>query len=271
MSTFAVVAKAGGAGEGPENTCAAIAAALAVRPAPGTRVAVEVDVRLSADNRVVVIHDALLERTTNGRGLVRAEPLERLRRLEAGPGGERIPTLEDVLDLVGERELVVEAHDSSQRMAQALADSLRRAARPRRRVIVASEHGNVIEAVRALEPSLSTAATVRAAWSGLLLTRLHLDRWLPRGAPWMLPETHRGLRVVTPRFARAAARAGDELWVYVVDQAAEALRLRGVGATGVFTTTPAALSAELSRDWSREPAAERGTVAADSRDRTLSP
>lgn len=245
MSTFALVAKAGGAGEGPENTCSAIAAALRVVPPAWARIAIEVDVRLSADDRLVVIHDARLERTTNGRGLVAQQSLEQLRRWEAAPGGERIPTLEDVLDLTRGHELLVEAHDPSPRMARALVTSLRRAANVHQRVIVASEHGELVRNVRALDPSVRTAATARAAWCALLLAGVAHARWFPRGHAWMVPETHRGLRVVTPRFASAARRAGDELWVYVVDQAAAARRLRALGATGVFTTRPAALAAEL--------------------------
>ena len=70
--------------------------------------AVELDVQLTKDGRLAVIHDATLDRTTNGRGRVRDFTLAELQRLDAGQG-EPIPSLEEVCDLVrGEAHLVVE-------------------------------------------------------------------------------------------------------------------------------------------------------------------
>ena len=70
---------------------------------------VELDVRLSADHHVVVLHDALLDRTTDGTGYVGDRSLAKLKRLDAGAwfdpryAGERIPTLHEVLDWVDGR------------------------------------------------------------------------------------------------------------------------------------------------------------------------
>ncbi|HEU4577962.1 MAG TPA: glycerophosphodiester phosphodiesterase family protein [Polyangiaceae bacterium] len=246
-SPFTIVAKAGGSGEGAENTCAAIAAALTVRPPKGARLAVEVDVRLSADGALVALHDATLERSTDGSGRVRQHSLRRLRELRVG-GAERIPLLEEVSEQVGEHELVVEAHDADVPAARALVRCLGRlGARERQRMIVASEHSAVVRAVRSLDPSLRTAASAREAWQKLICARLGLARCAPRGYVWMVPARHRGLEVVTAGFAESVRRAGDPLWVYVVDDASEALRLRALGASGCFTTRPRALCAELAR------------------------
>lgn len=247
-SPFTIIAKAGGSGEGAENTCAAIAAALAVAPPEGTRLAVEVDVRLSADGVLVALHDATLERSTNGVGRVRELSLRRLRELRVGPRQEWIPLLEEVSEQVGEHELVVEAQDADALAAQALVRCLQRlTVRARQRVIVASEHTAVVRAVRGLDPSLRTAASAREVWRKLICTRLGLGRWAPRGHTWMVPARHRGLEVVTPGFTEGVRRGGDELWVYVVDDAAEAHRLRRLGASGCFTTRPRALCEELAR------------------------
>jgi glycerophosphoryl diester phosphodiesterase len=65
---------------------------------------VELDVRLSVDQHVVVLHDAMLDRTTDGTGYVGDRTLAELRRLDAGAwfdvqyAGERVPTLAEVLD-----------------------------------------------------------------------------------------------------------------------------------------------------------------------------
>ena len=89
----------GGAGLWPENSLAAFAGALAL----GIDL-LELDVHLSADDEVVVIHDATLERTTEGTGAVQAWPAATLRRLRvrARDGAltdERVPLLDDVLAL----------------------------------------------------------------------------------------------------------------------------------------------------------------------------
>ncbi|MBD2846024.1 glycerophosphodiester phosphodiesterase [Paenibacillus sp. IB182496] len=101
----------GASGEAPENTMAAIQRALAH---PFVQW-IELDVQLTADGEVVVMHDETVNRTTNGRGKVREMTLERLRRLDAGSWygrvfkGERIPTLEEVLQAtVGRCRLNIE-------------------------------------------------------------------------------------------------------------------------------------------------------------------
>jgi glycerophosphoryl diester phosphodiesterase len=246
-SAFTVVAKAGGSGEGAENTCEAIAAALTARPPPWARLAVEVDLRLSADGKLVALHDATLERTTNGGGSVRELPLARLRELRAGPGKERIPLFEEVSELVGDHDLVVDVHDRDVAIVEALLCARQRLPlAARQRVILASEHEGVVQAARRLDPSLRSAASPREAWRKLLLGRLRLERWAPRGHTWMVPVRHRGFEVVTQRFAESARQVGDEVWGYVVDEAPETERLRRLGLTGCFTTRPRALCVGLS-------------------------
>jgi len=245
-SSFAIVAKAGGSGEGAENTCSAIAAALSAPPPAWARLAIEVDVRMGADGNLVALHDATLERTTNGAGRVRTYALERLREFRTGEGREPIPLLEEVSEQVGDHELVVDVHDQDVAATQALVRVLRRLpVHARRRTTVASEHERVVQACRCLDPGLATAASPREAWSKLLLGRVRLERWAPRGHTWMVPVRHCGIEVVTRRFAQSARSAGDEIWPYIVDTAAEALRLRGLGSTGCFTCHPQWLSREL--------------------------
>ncbi len=87
----------------PENTLRSVKRALAMGVA-----AVELDVQLTRDGRLAVIHDETLHRTTNGRGAVRDFSLAELKRLDAGQG-EPIPSLEEVWDLVkGRAHLIVE-------------------------------------------------------------------------------------------------------------------------------------------------------------------
>lgn len=91
----------------PENTLVSFAAALD----DGAEM-IELDIALSRDRRMVVIHDDSLDRTTNGSGLVADLSLSELKALDAGSwfdprfAGERIPTLAEVLEMVRQRALV---------------------------------------------------------------------------------------------------------------------------------------------------------------------
>ena len=247
MSTFTLIAKAGGSAEASENTLTAVEAALAVRMPPALRLAIEIDVRVSADGVPVVIHDARLERTTSGHGLVREHSLQQLRRLRAGHGDERVPLLEEVFALAREHPIIVDVHDRGPAIAEHVLSALRRLdAQALSRAIVASEHGEVVGALRAAEPRLATAFTKFEAYHKLLLSCFKLGRFGPRGHTWIIPVRHAGVEVATPHFVSSARDLGDDVWVFVVDDAREVSRLRALGVGGCFTTRPAALARALS-------------------------
>lgn len=247
MSTFLLIAKAGGCAEAAENTCEAVSRTVSLRPPTGCELAIEVDLRLSGDDQFVALH-ASLERTTNGRGRVRRHSLRELRRLTAGPKAELVPTLFEVLDAAGDSRLLLDLHDHDVVAAAALARSLARLQpRQRERLWVASEHGRVINALRHADPALRTAATKREAWAKLLLGRVGLARLAPRGHVWVVPERHARWQVVTPRFVEEARVAGDAVWVFVVDDAVALRRLRSWGVGGCLTTRPAELTAALAQ------------------------
>ena len=87
----------------PENTLRSIERAMEI----GVD-AVEIDVRLTRDRKLVVIHDSTVDRTTNGKGPVGNYALDDLKNLDAGKG-QTIPTLQEVMDLTGNKvRLVIE-------------------------------------------------------------------------------------------------------------------------------------------------------------------
>jgi glycerophosphoryl diester phosphodiesterase len=84
----------------PENTLRAMRKAIALGVDQ-----IELDVHLTRDQQLVVMHDDKVDRTTNGHGPVGEFSLEELRQLDAGQG-ERVPTLQEVIDLVGDRAVL---------------------------------------------------------------------------------------------------------------------------------------------------------------------
>lgn len=103
----AIFAHRGASAYGPENTLTAFQLALQQQCD-----AIELDVKLCAGDQAVVIHDATVDRTTNGKGNVAELTLTTLRELDAGShfdhefGNERIPTLSEVFETVGHETFI---------------------------------------------------------------------------------------------------------------------------------------------------------------------
>lgn len=102
-----IIAHRGAAGEAPENTLASFK--LAVEQECD---AIELDIHLSADDEIVVCHDATIDRTTNGSGVIREMKVEELKQYDAGSWfspkfkDEKIPLLEEVLDIIPKEVLI---------------------------------------------------------------------------------------------------------------------------------------------------------------------
>jgi glycerophosphoryl diester phosphodiesterase len=94
------IAHRGASGYEPENTLRSFSRALAMNVD-----AIELDVHLTKDKKLVVIHDNSVGRTTNGKGWVKNFTFKQLRKLDAGLD-EKIPTLKEVFDLVDKKVFI---------------------------------------------------------------------------------------------------------------------------------------------------------------------
>lgn len=104
-----IVAHRGGADLGEENTLECIEKGIAAGAGM-----IEIDVHLTQDNQLIVCHDQSVDRTTNGKGLIREMTLENLRRLKVKDANgnltdQHLPTLDEVLTLAnGRTRLLIE-------------------------------------------------------------------------------------------------------------------------------------------------------------------
>ncbi|MBM3501044.1 MAG: hypothetical protein FJX74_20530 [Armatimonadetes bacterium] len=231
-----VIAHRGCSEEAPENTVAALRKAAAI-PAD----AVEVDVHVTSDGRPVVIHDATLERTTNGEGAVAATSLAQIRSLDAGAwfseefAGERVPTLEEAIDATGKAFLAihVRCHENdSDRAERAIVDDLRSAgAVDRAWVIHHTRHG--LYRFRKLEEALRLCWLPRDGGRDLE----YVDDAFYMGYRIIQPT----FRVVTPEFVEYAHQ--KKMWVNVFWADDEGLmrQLTALGVNGILTNKPALL------------------------------
>ncbi|MGV9278377.1 glycerophosphodiester phosphodiesterase [Streptomyces griseosporeus] len=144
---FLTIGHRGVMGVEPENTLRSFVAAERA----GLDV-IELDLHLSKDGALVVMHDADVDRTTDGSGPIAEKTLEELRELDAG-NGERIPVFEEVLDAV---RAPLQAEIKDVRAARSLAGVLTdRGATDR--VEVLSFHDEAIAEVARLVPGVRTA------------------------------------------------------------------------------------------------------------------
>lgn len=242
LSARPVIAHRGASGSAPENTLPAFE--LAVRQGAD---AIELDVRLTRDGVPVVLHDPILDRTTDRRGPLSALSLAELHEVDAGArfstdggrtypfrgGTTRVPSLTEVLRGFPEIPVMVEIKEPA---AQEAVRRLILEEGAAERCVLASEHHAALQVFR--EPPFAVAASgeeIAALYRGVLLRRVPAT---VKYRTLSVPERHRGLRVPTRSFVAAARRLGCPVHVWTIDDPAVAQRLWGLGVSGIVTNLP---------------------------------
>ena len=230
-----VVAHRGASADAPENTLEAFRLGIA----QGAD-ALELDVRLSADGIAVVIHDATLDRTTNGTGAVAGLTFDALRRVDAG-GGARIPTLQEVLEEFPTTPILLEIKAAEAQ--DAVAREIDRAG-ARQRVVIASFEHRALERLR--NGPYLIGADRRDVTALYALGRLHLEARSPRCLCYAVPWRWKNrLEVPRPWFIAAAARQKRPVHVWTVDDPEIADLLWQRGACGIITNKPGLMKSGL--------------------------
>ena len=245
-----LVAHRGGAGLAPENTLEAFRLAVDGYGAD----MLEMDVHLTADDEVVVIHDPTVDRTTDGSGAVAAMGADEIRSLDAGytfqdpdgafsyrGRGTRVPLFAEVLQEFPETRLNVEC--KCPRVARPLVELILRHEAQHRVLVAAAEEANR-KAVRGYPgPWGASSAQLRPFH---VLHRLPLGfLYTPRADALQIPETWKGRRILTERFLREAHRRNLPVHVWTVDREDDMRRLLAMGVDAIQTDRPDRLARVL--------------------------
>ncbi len=241
-----LVGHRGSSAVAPENTLAAFQQALA----DGAD-AIELDVHLSRDGEVVVIHDARLERTTNGRGKVKNRTLPELKRLSAGAwfdkkySSERIPTLDEVFECVGGKmgvniELKTEL---SRHLAGQIAEQCIHIVRRHRAsgyVMISSFHHPFVNYAKALDPGITAGVLYHPVRhyrrsAGVLVAAANADFFI----------CHRN--AIRGKNIRRIHKNGYLVGVYTVDTRKSLERMLDIGVDCIFSNDPGKMRQELIR------------------------
>ncbi len=226
-----IIGHRGASAAAPENTLKAFKLAKE-QGADG----IEFDVQLSADQHPVVIHDATLERTTNGTGNVRDYAAATLATLDAGEG-EPIPLLSQLVETCGIDFLynieIKEHGERGRQLVAVIADMIATLPAIASRIVVSSFDHDILPAVRELCPATVAIAALR----------MKPDRPFPT---WLYGQVdHPHYTLVDEAYMAWAREHNLTVNVWTVDDPAEAQRLVALGVNGIVTNKPAYIRASL--------------------------
>lgn len=229
-----VLAHRGASGHAPENTLASLTRAAEL----GARW-VEVDVKLTRDGCLVLMHDDRLDRTTSGHGPVRAATAEQLAGLDAGTwfgpafAGERVPTFAEFAALCTRLDLranieIKPCPGRERETGEALAAALRRHWPGGNVPLVSSFAETASDAFHALMPEIP-----RGFLTGGIPPDALLDRLAGRYVA-----IHAGVKHLDLPDIGRARRKGFRVLVWTVNEATQARVLFDAGAEAVFSDFP---------------------------------
>lgn len=235
-----IIGHRGAPAHAPENTMASFRKAVELGAT-----FLETDLRLSRDARFVAVHDATVDRTSNGRGMVRDFNLAQLRELDAGSwygekfAGEKIPTMEEILQFAREADVVfyLEAkHEAGWGVHHGIAGALRAAKDPGRTVVISFDR-IMLAKLRKLDAGLLTG----------FLFETPLEKAVEKAQAIGVRQILPCADLVTRELMTEARDAGLQVVTWTVNEPAEMERLIALGVNGIMTNWPDRLRAVVER------------------------
>jgi len=234
------IAHRGASAYAPENTMASFRRALA----QGVTF-IETDLQLTRDAHFVALHDETVDRTTNGHGAIQHMTLTEARRLDAGSWfaseflGERLPTLEEILEFAKKNDVVfyLELKPSGFWGGEhALISALRDSGEIRRSVIISFDAG-ILVGLRKIEPTLMTGLLYNGQIAKPFETAVEI------GARQVAVRGD----LVTPKLLQQARKKDLQVVCWTVNSPAHMRLLVSAGVDGIMSDYPDRLLATLKK------------------------
>ena len=250
------IAHRGGAALWPENTLFAFQNAIRIGAD-----ALEFDVHATSDGELVVIHDATVDRTTDGSGRVDEMTWDALRELDAGYRwtaddgasfpfrgmGLRVPTLEEVLNALSDTRMIIELKDVSDAARVRFSEAIAQCTYPERKVI-ASFQSESVKYIRDNNPGIATSSTAGEVLGFWVLNSLRLGfAFVAEGETMQVPPRFQDRTLVSNRFVSGAHRHNVDVYVWTINEEAEMRRHVDHGVDGIITDYPDRLLQVLNR------------------------
>jgi len=246
-----IIGHRGARGKAPENTIPSFQRALE----DGAQF-LELDVHGTKAGDLVIIHDATLERTTNGRGQVKRQALKDLKALDAGhwfnsDGGASypyrgqkisLPTLEEFFGALPKAKTIIEIKQERPPIVHMVIETVRRFGKDEQ-VLLATEKDVIMQNIRReiQENDLAIATGFSygevSAFMGWL-ARGKSGQYVPPGEALQIPCQYSGMTLVSEETVNAAHDMGVEMYVWTVNDTEEMERLLRLEVDGIITDYP---------------------------------
>jgi glycerophosphoryl diester phosphodiesterase len=208
----------------------------------------EMDVHMTADGEIVLIHDDTVDRTTNGNGDVRQMTLAEVQALDAGwywteddatypfrGQGITIPTLREVFEAFPDYHFIVEIKQESPSMTGELCDLIRKYGMEDQ-VLVPSFNDAVMQKFRRTCPEVATAASEDEVRDFVIRGFLLMAGTIsPQYQALQVPETRDGIPVVTRLFVWFAHNRNLQVHIWTINEPEEMEKFINMGLDGIMT------------------------------------
>lgn len=224
-SSFMRIGHRGASGYEPENTLRSFKKALAL----GVDM-IEFDVHVCASGELVVIHDAKVDRTTNGTGYVANKTLQELQKLNAGKG-EHIPTLTEVLDLINQQVTVnieLKGANTAEPVAKIIKEYIMQKGWKYDKFFVSSFNHLELLKFKKLVPQVKTIALLE----GIPVRLASFAQDCKAQAIGVYKDC------VTQEYVNDAHKRKLKVCVFTVNEPEEIQRIKNLGVDGIFSNFP---------------------------------
>lgn len=242
-----VIAHQGGDGIWPGDTMFAFqnAANLGVD-------VLEMDVHITKDNVLVLMHDETIDRTTNGTGEIESMTLAQIKQLDAGHDwtpdegatfpfrgqGVSVPTMEEVFTAFPEMRMTIEIKKTTTSMAKPFCELIREY-NMQDKVLIASFHDERLKEFREECPEVATSSAKNETTAFVLLTKPFLGSFYsPKFFSLQVPEESGGITVMTPAFVNAAHERNLAVEPWTINDKDTMQKLIQWGVDGIITDRP---------------------------------
>lgn len=252
-----VIAHQGGDGVWPGETMLAFqnSAALGVD-------VLEMDIHITADGELILMHDETVDRTTNGSGEIESMTLADLKELDAAydwspDDGQTFPyrgqglavaTLEEVFQTFPGMRMTIEIKRTDASMAEQFCELIREY-NMQDKVLAASFHDDRLSEFRSVCPEVATSSAKNETTVFVLMTKVFLGGWYsPAFSSLQVPEESGGITVMTPGFVRAAHARNLAVEPWTINDEETMRKHIEWGVDGIITDRPDILMKVLSEN-----------------------
>lgn len=237
-----VIAHRGASAYAPENTLAAVKKAISM----GADM-VEIDVQLTKDKQIVLMHDLTVDRTTNGKGRVKDLTFSEIRKLDAGSWfsdefkGEKIPTLEEVIETInGKCKLLIEVKRVKTKKPEIEAKIIQLIDKYNAHgwCIVQSFETEVVKNIQSIDNSIECHKLVTM---NIPVLPLHVDSRIKTGTIYKY-KTVQGInpyyKMLNKRKVDKIHGRGQKIFTWTVNEIEDMKQMVELGVDGIITNYP---------------------------------